>query len=111
MKALAAGRKTKARGLWPRGIGVAAIVAIGVGGLLVAGGMFGRSASVPAPPPDHVVDPVSEAYSFAVERPDVLAYMPCYCGCSGEGHLSNEDCFVHSRLSNGTAVLDSHGGA
>jgi hypothetical protein len=34
------------------------------------------------------------AYEAAREVPEVLAQLPCYCGCmSGFGHRSNLDCF------------------
>ncbi|MCL6572814.1 MAG: PCYCGC domain-containing protein [Bacillus sp. (in: Bacteria)] len=31
---------------------------------------------------------------MAAQNPQVLASVPCYCGCGGEGHESNLDCFV-----------------
>ena len=34
-----------------------------------------------------------EGYAFAMAHPEVLQWMPCYCGCSGMGHRSNLDCF------------------
>lgn len=39
---------------------------------------------------------VQEAYVFAAKHPEVLHYMPCYCGCQNESppHTSNYDCFV-----------------
>jgi len=37
------------------------------------------------------------AYSFALARPDVLQWLPCYCGCAGAGHRSNLDCFFQRR--------------
>lgn len=52
---------------------------------------------------------VREAYYFALERPDVLQYMPCFCGCDRtDGHISNLDCFVQSRSAQGI-VLEAHG--
>jgi hypothetical protein len=34
------------------------------------------------------------AYEAAKEIPEVLAQLPCYCGCmTGAGHRSNLDCF------------------
>lgn len=36
---------------------------------------------------------VSEAYRFAAANPDLIQYMPCYCGCGAMGHESNYDCF------------------
>ena len=39
---------------------------------------------------------VQEAYVFAAKHPEVLQYMPCYCGCEREHppHQANIDCFV-----------------
>jgi hypothetical protein len=41
-------------------------------------------------------DEVKEAYVFAAKHPEVLQYMPCYCGCGVDRHQhrSNYDCFV-----------------
>lgn len=50
---------------------------------------------------------VREAYTFAFDRPDVLQWVPCYCGCAGQGHTSNLDCFV--KPGSGEIVLDAHG--
>ena len=46
---------------------------------------------------------ILEAYVFAAKHPEVLRYMPCYCGCENPrfAHQNNYDCFVdgidHSR--------------
>ena len=42
-------------------------------------------------PPDIV-----EIYVFAAKHPEVLEYIPCYCGCENETppHVSAYDCFV-----------------
>ena len=40
---------------------------------------------------------VKAAYLFAATRPDVLKYMPCFCGCERGGHRGNDDCFVTAR--------------
>lgn len=39
---------------------------------------------------------IIEAYVFAAKHPEVLRYMPCYCGCEHPrtAHESNYDCFV-----------------
>lgn len=34
-----------------------------------------------------------EAYAYAAAHPEVLQWIPCYCGCAGMGHRSNLDCF------------------
>src|SRR5262249_55631617 len=51
----------------------------------------------PARPPDVV----RADYLFAAEHPEILGYMPCYCGCERSGHRGNDDCFVAARASNG----------
>jgi hypothetical protein len=40
---------------------------------------------------------ILEAYVFAAKHPEVLRYMPCYCGCEDPrfAHESNYDCFVN----------------
>ena len=37
---------------------------------------------------------VREAYRFAITNRDTLRYIPCYCGCGSEGHMSNASCYV-----------------
>ena len=60
---------------------------------------------VPRPP-----DLVRRAYVFAAQNPGVLGYVPCYCGCENDGHVSNVDCFVGSRAPTGAvASWDTHG--
>jgi hypothetical protein len=34
------------------------------------------------------------AYAFALANPQILAWIPCYCGCGAMGHRSNLDCFI-----------------
>lgn len=36
---------------------------------------------------------VLDAYRFAAANPEILAQIPCYCGCGPMGHGSNYDCF------------------
>jgi len=53
---------------------------------------------------------VQQVYEFAARHPEVLQYVPCYCGCQREGHQGNHDCFVKSRAANGRVLLwDAHG--
>lgn len=53
---------------------------------------------------------VRATYRFAAEHPEVLSYMPCFCGCQDEGHRSNVDCFVKARARNGDVIAWSvHG--
>jgi Protein of unknown function with PCYCGC motif len=49
------------------------------------------------------------AYEFAARHPEVIKYVPCYCGCERNGHGSNESCFVRSRDAKGGVTWDSHG--
>ena len=57
------------------------------------------------------VDLMRQAYVFAARNPDVLDYVPCYCGCGQtDGHRGNTDCFVESRAPNGAVTeWDIHG--
>ena len=63
--------------------------------------------------PDFVNAPTApkdsaKAYQFAVDYPDYLSQVPCYCGCYADGHESNLDCFIKSR--DGDDVeFDRHG--
>lgn len=34
------------------------------------------------------------AYAFSLARPDLLRFLPCYCGCVAMKHDSNLDCFI-----------------
>lgn len=53
---------------------------------------------------------VQQVYEFAARHPEVLQYMPCYCGCERFGHRGNHDCFVKSRAASGTVTQwDEHG--
>jgi hypothetical protein len=53
---------------------------------------------------------VRAAYTFAAEHPEVLSYVPCFCGCERAGHRGNEDCFVRERSVNGDVIVwDDHG--
>lgn len=61
-----------------------------------------------APPRPYEV--VTAAYQFAAEHPEVLSYVPCFCGCERAGHTGNSDCFVKSRAANGDVIdWDEHG--
>jgi hypothetical protein len=53
---------------------------------------------------------VAAVFRFAAEHPEVLTYVPCFCGCEHLGHKGNEDCFVKSRTANGDVVeWEPHG--
>jgi len=56
----------------------------------------------------HAHPRVAEAYRYALERPDVIAWMPCYCGCAAMDHRSNLDCFLRSRMAGGAVAFEEH---
>jgi hypothetical protein len=61
-------------------------------------------------PPARPADVVRAAYKFAAEHPEVLSFVPCYCGCERSGHRGNEDCFVTARDANGDVTeWEPHG--
>jgi len=61
--------------------------------------------TLPRPP-----EVIRATYKFAAEHPEVLTYMPCFCGCDQSGHRSNEDCFVKGRAKNGDVTSwNEHG--
>jgi hypothetical protein len=51
---------------------------------------------------------VQEAYRFAIANPEVLAKLPCYCGCGSMGHESDLDCFIEEFKPDGTIVFGYH---
>lgn len=64
-----------------------------------------RGYAPPRPP-----EVVTAAYQFAAEHPEVLSYIPCFCGCQQAGHRGNHECFVRSRAANGDIIeWDEHG--
>ena len=67
---------------------------------------------IPSPgfPPGRPVDQTRAVYQFAAEHPEVLKFVPCYCGCESSGHPHNESCFVKRRDTAGNVVeWDEHG--
>jgi hypothetical protein len=60
--------------------------------------------------PPRPINVVRDAYVFAAEHPEVLSYVPCFCGCERGGHKGNHDCFVAARDSKGDVVAwEPHG--
>jgi len=49
-----------------------------------------------------------EAYAFAIARPDVTDWMPCYCGCVGMDHRNNTDCYLKPRENGMPVDFDEH---
>lgn len=53
---------------------------------------------------------VRALYAFAGRNPDVMRYIPCYCGCQSQGHRSNDDCYVKQRSADDRVIQwDGHG--
>ena len=62
---------------------------------------------LPRPP-----EVIRSAYEFAALNPNILEYVPCFCGCESAGHTGNADCFVKSRNPDGSvAEWEEHGQA
>ena len=62
------------------------------------------------PTPARPMEVVRAAYTFAAEHPEILAYVPCYCGCERQGHRGNDDCFVQARNEKGDVTQwEPHG--
>ena len=59
--------------------------------------------------PARPIEVVRAMYAYAARRPDVLQYMPCYCGCEKQGHRSNHDCFVKGKTKAGLPKWDAMG--
>jgi hypothetical protein len=36
-------------------------------------------------------------FTFAARHPEVMKFVPCFCGCHHGGHKDNHDCFVSGR--------------
>ncbi len=64
----------------------------------------------PGYPMQRPTEVVRAAYKFAAEHPEILSYVPCFCGCERSGHRGNEDCFVRARDINGDVIeWEPHG--
>lgn len=60
--------------------------------------------------PVRPMDVVRATYDFAAQHPEILKYVPCYCGCGSQGHSANESCFVARRDPKGNVLeWDTHG--
>ncbi len=74
-----------------------------------------KQASLPPLPfqayaPPRPPEVVRAAYVFAAEHPEILSYVPCFCGCERGGHKGNDDCFVARRDAKGDVVeWEPHG--
>ena len=60
--------------------------------------------------PVRPMDIVRATYDFAAQHPEILSYVPCYCGCGSQGHRANDQCFVARRDAKGNVLeWDTHG--
>ncbi len=60
--------------------------------------------------PVRPMDVVRATYDFAAQHPEILKYVPCYCGCGEQGHKANDSCFVARRDAKGNVLeWDTHG--
>lgn len=50
---------------------------------------------------------VKALYEFQVQNGELMRYMPCFCGCGGDGHRNNRDCYVKAVSSDGSVVFDN----
>ena len=66
---------------------------------------FPTSPYAPPRPPDVI----RAVYTFAARHPEVLHYVPCFCGCQRSGHSGNDDCFIKGREPGGRPVWEPHG--
>ena len=59
-------------------------------------------------PPDIRKAPaeVREAYRFAIANRDTLRYIPCYCSCGAQGHISNASCYFEDNSTPEKPVFD-----
>lgn len=96
-------------------VGIAALHVPGTGSGDGSAAMDIQSREPDGALPEYVMaadDQVAMAYQFALERPDVMLWMPCYCGCGGHsGHKNARDCFVKETSSSGNIQFDDHGSA
>ncbi|MBM3809380.1 MAG: hypothetical protein FJW22_14440 [Acidimicrobiia bacterium] len=61
-------------------------------------------------PPVRPMDIVRATYDFAAQYPEILSYVPCYCGCGSQGHKANDACFIARRDQKGNVLeWDTHG--
>lgn len=102
------GKKPKGQDETPTSAAKTINILLVVGALAVAAGIMWYALKSPEPdlraalpkPSVTTLDPeqfsgkTRDAYEAAREVPEVLAQLPCYCGCmSGFGHRNNLDCF------------------
>jgi hypothetical protein len=96
-------------------VGLVATVALSAAGAPAQVPMSAHTGPLPPLPrvsfdPPRSMAVVQQVYEFAARHPEVLQYVPCYCGCERQGHTANHSCFVKSRATNGRVTeWDAHG--
>lgn len=82
-----------------------------IAGLITSSQYFQHKGSSGSSLPDYATRnmDVRTAYQYAIEKPDLLSYVPCYCNCYKLGHGSVEDCFVKEFKEDGNIVFEEHG--
>ena len=60
--------------------------------------------------PDFVrADPqTEEAYAYALYHPQIVQWMPCYCGCARMDHRSNLDCYLKRAVPGQATQFEEH---
>jgi hypothetical protein len=99
-------------------IAIAVALAL-TGGAAIAGashaGPSHMPLSIPAPhgvvpaAMHHAGERAEAAYHAAIDAPEVLASVPCTCGCETLGHQNNLDCYIDDVYSDGTINYSTHG--
>ena len=51
---------------------------------------------------------LKDMYAFALARPEILSFIPCYCGCADTGDRSNRDCYIQKVQAGGAIVYSNH---
>lgn len=49
-----------------------------------------------------------EAYAFAIQHPQIVGWMPCFCGCEAMDHGSNLDCYFKPGQPGDKPVFEEH---
>ncbi len=49
-----------------------------------------------------------EAYAYALYHPQVVQWMPCYCGCARMDHRSNLDCYLKRAAPGQATQFEEH---
>ena len=82
-----------------------------VGGLLVGSYSWRNKGQSASALPQYAIRTanVQAAYQYALDNPELLRHIPCYCGCGRIGHKNVDNCFVKEFKDDGQVVFDEHG--